>query len=141
MKFAKIVFWVAGIWGVVTLAPLYFILDMIGRQDPPAITHPLFFYGFVGVALAWQFAFFVIGKDPVRFRLIMIPSVLEKTGLWNSGNRALHAGTARPCSIWRSDALIFCSARYSCIAFRSTAALSLLSVASLFRLPFLSECE
>ncbi len=78
MNFAKIVFWVAGIWGVVTLAPLYFILDMIGRQDPPAITHPLFFYGFVGVALAWQFAFFVIGKDPVRFRLIMIPSVLEK---------------------------------------------------------------
>lgn len=78
MKFAKSVFWVAGIWGVVTLAPLYFILDMIGRQDPPAITHPLFFYGFVGVALAWQFAFFVVATDPVRFRLMMIPSVLEK---------------------------------------------------------------
>jgi hypothetical protein len=78
MKFAKIVFWVAGIWGVLTLAPLYFIFNMIGLQDPPAITHPLFFYGFVGVALAWQFAFFVIARDPVRFRLMMIPSVLEK---------------------------------------------------------------
>src|SRR5271169_27962 len=78
MKFAKIVFWGAGIWGVVTLAPLYFILDMIGRRDPPAITHPLFFYGFVGVALAWQFAFFAIARDPVRFRLMMIPSVVEK---------------------------------------------------------------
>src|SRR5271170_7521568 len=80
MKFAKIVFWAAGIWGVLTLAPLYFIFNMIGRQDPPAITHPLFFYGFVGVALAWQFAFFVIAKDPVRFRPMMIPSVLEKLG-------------------------------------------------------------
>ena len=78
MKFAKIVFWGAGIWGVLTLAPLYFIFDMIGRQDPPAITHPLFYYGFVGVALAWQFAFFAIAKDPARFRLMMIPSVLEK---------------------------------------------------------------
>jgi hypothetical protein len=78
MKFARIVFWGAGIWGLLTLAPLYFIFEMIGRNDPPAITHPLFYYGFAGVALAWQFAFFLIGKDPARFRLMMIPSVLEK---------------------------------------------------------------
>ncbi len=78
MKFAKVVFWIAGAWGVLVLTPLYFIFDMIGRQDPPAITHPAFYYGFVGVALAWQFAFFVIGSDPVRFRPLMIPSVLEK---------------------------------------------------------------
>jgi len=32
------------------------------------------------VALAWQFAFFVIAKDPVRFRVMMIPAVLEKIG-------------------------------------------------------------
>jgi len=78
MKFAKVVFWIAGAWGVLVLTPLYFIFDMIGRQDPPAITHPAFYYGFVGVALAWQLAFFVIGSDPVRFRPLMIPSVLEK---------------------------------------------------------------
>jgi len=78
MKFAKIVFWGAGIWGVLSLTPLYFLFDAIGRQDPPAITHPGFYYGFVGVALAWQFAFFVIAKDPARFRLMMIPAVLEK---------------------------------------------------------------
>ena len=53
MKFAKIVFWVAGIWGVLILTPLYFIFDMIGRKDPPPITHPAFYYGFVGAALAW----------------------------------------------------------------------------------------
>lgn len=78
MKFAKIVFWIAGIWGVLLLAPLYFIFDLIGRQDPPPITHPAFYYGFVGAGLAWQFAFFVIARDPVRFRTIMIPSIFEK---------------------------------------------------------------
>jgi hypothetical protein len=78
MKFAKIVFWIAGIWGVLTLVPLYFMLEMIGRNDPPPITHPGFFYGFVGVALAWQIVFFFIARDPVRHRPLMIPSVLEK---------------------------------------------------------------
>ncbi|MBZ5681327.1 MAG: hypothetical protein LAO24_14600 [Acidobacteriia bacterium] len=80
MKFAKVVFWIAGIWGVLVLTPLYFIFDMIGRQDPPAITHPGFYYGFVSVGLAWQVAFLVIARDPVRFRLMIIPSILEKFG-------------------------------------------------------------
>lgn len=80
MKFAKIVFWGAGIWGVLSLTPLYFIFDSIGLKDPPAITHPGFFYGFAGVALAWQIAFLVIAKDPMRFRPMMIPAVLEKLG-------------------------------------------------------------
>jgi hypothetical protein len=51
MKFAKIVFWVAGIWGLLVLTPLYFMFDLIGRSDSPPITHPGFFYAFVGVAL------------------------------------------------------------------------------------------
>jgi hypothetical protein len=80
MKFAKILFWVAGVWGVLILTPLYFMFDLIGRQDPPAITHPAFYYGFVGAGLAFQFVFFVIATDPVRYRLVMIPSVLEKFG-------------------------------------------------------------
>jgi hypothetical protein len=80
MKFAKVVFWIAGIWGVLVLTPLYFIFDMISRNDPPPITHPAFYYGFVSVGLAFQVAFFVIAKDPVRFRPMMIPSVLEKFG-------------------------------------------------------------
>src|SRR3989442_545286 len=78
MKFAKIVFWVAGIWGFLVLTPLYFMFDLIGRNDPPPITHPGFFYGFVGVALAWQIAFVFIATDPARYRPFMIPSVLEK---------------------------------------------------------------
>jgi len=78
MKFAKIVFWVAAIWGFVVLTPLYFMFDMIGRQDPPAITHPGFYYGFVSVALVWQVAFALIARDPVRLRPMMILAVLEK---------------------------------------------------------------
>jgi hypothetical protein len=80
MKFAKVIFLVAAIWGVVVLTPLYFIFNMIGRQDPPPITHPAFYYGFVSVGLAFQVAFFVIARDPVRLRPMMIPAVLEKFG-------------------------------------------------------------
>jgi len=80
MKFARIVFWIAGIWGVLILTPLYFFFDMIGRNDPPPITHPGFYYGFACVGLAFQIAFFVIARDPVRLRPMMIPSVLEKFG-------------------------------------------------------------
>jgi hypothetical protein len=78
MKFAKIVFWAAGIWGVLILTPLFFIFDSIGRNDPPPVTHPGFYYGFATVGLAFQFAFIVIATDPVRFRLMMIPAVFEK---------------------------------------------------------------
>ena len=80
MKFAKIVFWIAGIWGVLVLTPLYFIFEMIGRNDPPAITNPGFYYGFVSVGLAWQVAFIVIARDPVRLRPMIIPAILEKFG-------------------------------------------------------------
>ena len=78
MKFAKIVFRVAGFWGLVVITPLFFIFDLIGRQDPPPVTHPGFYYGFATGALAWQLAFFVIASDPLRFRTLMLPSVFEK---------------------------------------------------------------
>jgi hypothetical protein len=78
MRFAKVVFWIAGIWGLLIITPLYFMFDLIGRQDPPPITHPGFFYGFVGAALAWQIAFLFIARDPVRYRPLMIPSIIEK---------------------------------------------------------------
>jgi hypothetical protein len=78
MKFAKVVFLVAGVWGIVLLTPLYFLFDAIGRQQSTPITYPQFFYGFLAVTMAWQFAFLVIGSDPARFRPMMIPSVAEK---------------------------------------------------------------
>jgi len=78
VKFAKVLFWIAGIWGVLILTPLYFMFDLIGRKDPPPITHPAFFYGFVGAGLAWQIAFFVIATNPARYRPLILPSIFEK---------------------------------------------------------------
>ena len=78
MKFARIVFTIAGIWGLLMITPLYFIFDTIGIHDPPPITHPAFYYGFVGLALVWQLTFLLVASSPVRFRPIMILAILEK---------------------------------------------------------------
>jgi hypothetical protein len=63
---------------VLVLVPLYFALGIIGREQPPAVAHPEYYFGFLGVALVWQAGFFVIGSDPVRFRPMMIPAMGEK---------------------------------------------------------------
>ena len=78
MKFAKIVFRVAGIYGLLILAPIYFMENKIGQDTPPAITHPEYFYGFIGLGLAWQFLFLVLSTDPVKYRAMILPSILEK---------------------------------------------------------------
>jgi len=78
MRFAKNVFLVAGIYGLVTLIPMYFAEPLIAQYAPPALTHPENFYGFIGTALAFQVLFLIISRDPIRFRLAMVPAVLEK---------------------------------------------------------------
>jgi len=78
MRFAKIVFRIAGIYGFIVLLPQYFTEDKTGRDFPPPITHPEFYYGFVGLALTWQLLFLLLSTDPVRYRLMMIPSMFEK---------------------------------------------------------------
>ena len=80
MKFARIAFTGAGIWGIVVLTPLYWLVDVTGRHYPPPTSYPQFFYGFMSVAMAWQIAFLVIGSNPSRFRPLMIPGMLEKLG-------------------------------------------------------------
>lgn len=77
-RFAKWVFTGAGVYGLAVLLPFYFMEQRIGEQQPPAITHPEFYYGFVGVAVAWQLAFLLIGRDPLRYRPIMLAAVVEK---------------------------------------------------------------
>jgi hypothetical protein len=80
VKLARVVFIAAGVWGIVVLTPLYFLVDITGRQYPPPTDYPHFFYGFLSVAMAWQVAFLVIGSNPARYRLLMIPSIIEKMG-------------------------------------------------------------
>lgn len=78
MKFAKRIFLIAAAYGFVVLLPQYFMEAKVGRDFPPPITHPEYFYGFVGVAIAWQWLFVLIARDPVRYRLAMLPGMLEK---------------------------------------------------------------
>lgn len=44
----------------------------------PPTTHPEQFYGFVGLALVWQFVFVMISRDVERYRMLMPVTVLEK---------------------------------------------------------------
>jgi hypothetical protein len=78
MKFARWVFRIAGIYGLIVLAPQYFIEDRFGVENPPAITHAEFYYGFIGVAIAFQLVFLIIASDPAKYRAMMLPSVFEK---------------------------------------------------------------
>ena len=84
MTFARRLFTVAGIYGLVSLLPMYFLEGRLMERVPPALTHPEFYYGFVGVALAWQALFLLVGRDPARLRPVMLPAVLEKLG-WGVG--------------------------------------------------------
>ena len=78
MTFARRVFNLAAIYGFVSLVPMYFLERRLLERMPPALTHPEFYYGFVGVALAWQVLFVLIAREPARLRPAMLPAVLEK---------------------------------------------------------------
>ena len=85
MKFATLTFRAAGIVGLLTILPMYFLYDSISRKDPPALNHPQFYFGFLGVTLAWQILFLILSTDPVRYRPMMIPAVIEKLGFLAAG--------------------------------------------------------
>lgn len=78
MRFAKWVFLLAGMSGLLLVVPPYFLERQTGEDYPPPVTHPEYYYGFLGVTLAWQVLFLVIASDPVRYRQAMLPAMLEK---------------------------------------------------------------
>lgn len=78
MTFARRVFFWSGIYGIVALLPLYFLEGELGRRFPPPTNHPEQYYAFLGVALAWQIAFLIMARDPLRYRPLMIPAIAEK---------------------------------------------------------------
>ena len=80
MGFARWVFGCAGAIGILMVAPGYFLEEQYGHDHPPSVNHPEFYYGFVGVTFAWQVMFLVIATDPVRYRLAMLPAMVEKAG-------------------------------------------------------------
>ena len=78
MRFARWVFLLSGVTGILVVTPPYFLERQTGEDYPPPITHPEYYYGFFGVTLAWQVMFLVIASDPVRYRKAMLPAMLEK---------------------------------------------------------------
>jgi di/tricarboxylate transporter len=78
MKFAKVTYYIAGIYGLLVLFPQYFMEAKNGQDFPPAITHPEYYYGFVGVGLVFQLIFLIIARDPLKYRALMPVTVLEK---------------------------------------------------------------
>jgi hypothetical protein len=78
MSLARRVFAIAGVYGLIVVLPLFAGPGRFAQDYPPPVTHPVFFYGFAGTALAWQVAFLIIARDPARYRPLMLPSILEK---------------------------------------------------------------
>lgn len=82
MVFARRIFLLGGVWGLAILGTHAFMEARVGRDHPPAITHPEYFYGFVAIGIVWQIAFLVISRDPVRYRPLMLVAVLEKASFF-----------------------------------------------------------
>ena len=78
VKFARWVFLLAGIIGLIEITPMFFLENKIGSELPPPITHPEFYYGFVVIVLVWQIAFLIISRDPERYVPLMPAIFLEK---------------------------------------------------------------
>lgn len=78
MKFARWTFLIAGILGLMILIPQYFLLEKNGIDAPPAINHPEYYFGFIGVAVAFQIVFLLIASDPLRYRPIILAAIVEK---------------------------------------------------------------
>ena len=99
-RLARIVFRVAGIYGILILAPQYFLEKRIGHDLPPPITHPENYYGFIGVALAWQILYLLISGDPKRYRSIMIVGAFAKLSAYCPAMAHLRPGGMRKFDPW-----------------------------------------
>ena len=88
MTFARRVFLTTGLYGVIVIAPQFFL----EKSVTPAVSHPEQYYGFLGAVLAWNIAYLVMAGDPVRYRPLMLVGSLGKvlfsaflTLLWFQG--------------------------------------------------------
>ena len=74
MRFARWIFRIAGVYGIIVMTPMLFM----ERQIAPGAAHPVFFYAWIGVNLAWQILFIVLAATPSRYRSMMPVCVLQK---------------------------------------------------------------
>ena len=78
MTFAKWVFTLGGLFGLIMITPLFFLEGEMARMSGAPISQPENYYGFVGVTFAWQLVYLVIGRNPAPYRPIMLLGALGK---------------------------------------------------------------
>lgn len=78
MRFARRVFFWAGVYGFVVLTPMLFMERLAGQGPRGPVNLPENYYGFLCAALVWQLAFLIISRDPPPYRPLMVACVLEK---------------------------------------------------------------
>ncbi len=81
MKFARIVFLVAALYGMFVTLPLFFMEDKFNIEYPPVITHPEYYYSFAGIVMVCQFLFLAVAIYPSGLRAFMLFGVFEKLSL------------------------------------------------------------
>ena len=77
MNFARIVFRVAGIYGL-PLVALFFLEGFIGRKFPPPVNHPEFYYGFAGLVFLFHVLYLIMSFDIARYRALIPLAAVEK---------------------------------------------------------------
>lgn len=97
MRFAKWVFTLGGIWGVLIIAPMFFLEGAIAARTQP-FSHPDSYYGFLASTIAWQIGYLTIGRDPARFRPFMLIGALGKL-IFGVGCWILYAQGRIPVSV------------------------------------------
>jgi len=71
----------AAIYGLIILLPFYFLERQVAAPAA-SLDHPIYYYGFVGAAAAWQTVYWTIGGDPVGYRAFMPLAAVAKFGFW-----------------------------------------------------------
>lgn len=97
MTFAKWVFTIGGIWGVLIIGSLFFIEPYVASRTGP-LSHPDTYYGFAVSTFAWQLGYLVIGRNPAAFRPFMLLGAGAKLA-YLSACWILYAGGRIPVSV------------------------------------------
>ena len=79
MKTPRLIFTIAGVYGLLILTPFLFLERKVAEATPGGLSHPEYYYGFIGAALVMQLVYLTIGRDPVRYRPLMPIAALAKT--------------------------------------------------------------
>ena len=78
MRAARLIFGLAGLYGLIVLAPFLFLERAIADATPGALTHVEYYYGFLGAGLAMQLVYLTIARDPIRYRPLMLVGTIAK---------------------------------------------------------------